>query len=69
MKSNIIFLKTSFELWEKLDPQFREMFEVMRVEPDDYEEMKEDETYQELYSAQRKTKNELDQWKWKFRNK
>jgi len=67
--SDIIILKTSFELWEKLDPQFREMFEVLRVEPDDYDKMKGDETYQELYSEYRKTKKKLDNFKFDFRNK
>lgn len=63
-----VILKIDFDIWKGLKPEFRALFDTLRVELDDYEDMIRDDQFCVLYSRYKKAQKELIEYKYNFRN-
>lgn len=67
--SNSILLKINQEQFELIPQQYRLLFEVMKVEPNDAELFENDTHYSKLMKEYRKASKELRDYKFNKRNK
>ena len=65
-----LFLKISQEGYESIPKQYRLLFELLTVEPDDYNELfKDDNEFMKLSKAKKKASKEFLEYKFNKRNK
>ena len=69
VRPHTIYAVMSEDTYFKIPKKVRDEIRDLSREPDDYEELKKDGLFCELYKNSRKAKNELNDYKFKLRNK
>lgn len=67
--TNNVILKIDQKSFEKIAPHIRSKFTILKVEPDDYELHREDETFVQLNRAYKKVSKELRDYLFNKRHK
>lgn len=65
----IVHVQMTNEVFESLTSEDRNKFNDWQREPDDYEMLKEDETFCKLYSEYRKVRKKLNDYKFELRKR
>ena len=69
MSEQIIIAVMKESVFKSIDTTTRSAFKDWSREPDDYEELKKDETFCKLYKDYQQARNKLNDYKYKLRNK